>query len=576
MINVIHASELHLKKRLFLVAVAALAPAVALLGYNEFAFRRTVAADVTARAVEANRQAVYEFQRISDGAKALLVATSAIPAVQAAGSDPASCKRALETIVKSVAWIRTILVIDMSGKLTCDTLGTPIGMDFGDRTYFSQALATNAFHIGEFTNSRLSNSGILPVALPIRDESGRTVGVLATALRLDWLNDQLRERGVTARGALTVADRNGFIIARAPSPERFVGTRIPERFQRLVNAEKEGVEEVVSQDGTVRILGYSPVKGPPEGLYISVGLSKDEAFAAIDRQSYIGVISIGLGICLALIAAWLAGGLIRRPLDRIASVISDWRSGGGQARTGLDPEKGDVEAVGAALDDLLDELARRAAATAHAEGQRDLLMHELAHRMKNTLAIVQAIVSQTMKHSGDMESAAERISGRLSALSAAQNILTETSWSAADVVHVVESALHPHVDGSERVKALGPHAEISAQQALGLSLALHELATNAIKYGALSTPDGRVDIEWLVGSDRTFRFEWRESGGPAVVQGDRKGFGSRLTERIVPSYFGGEAGVHFEPRGLRYALEGFLEHTNKRPVSHATKLKNVG
>jgi two-component sensor histidine kinase len=191
--------------------------------------------------------------------------------------------------------------------------------------------------------------------------------------------------------------------------------------------------------------------------------------------------------------------------------------------------------------------------------QRMILQRELAHRMKNTLAIVQAIVSQTMKHSDNLETAAERISGRLTALSSAQDILTETSWSAADIVHVVDSALQPHVDGSERVKVLGPHAEISAQQALGLSLALHELATNAIKYGALSVPDGRVGIEWLVGSDRTFRFEWRESGGPPVVAGDRKGFGSRLTERIVPAYFGGNAGVHFDPRGLRYLLEGVLE-----------------
>jgi two-component sensor histidine kinase len=317
------------------------------------------------------------------------------------------------------------------------------------------------------------------------------------------------------------------------------------------------------------------VKSPPTGLYISTGLSKEEAFAAINRQSYVGAISIGLGICLALIAAWLAGGLIRRPLDRIASVIDDWRSGSGQARTGLNAEKGDVEAVGAALDDLLNELEHRSAATARAERQRDLLMHELAHRMKNTLAVVQAIVSQTMKHSGNLESAAERISGRLAALSSAQNILTETSWSAADIVHVVDSALTPHIDGSERVKAVGPHAEITAQQALGLSLALHELATNAVKYGALSIPEGRVDIEWRVGSDRTLRFEWRESGGPTVVAGDRKGFGSRLTEKIVPSYFGGRAGVHFEPNGLRYLLEGVLEQTNNTVVGHATKLTNL-
>jgi two-component sensor histidine kinase len=191
--------------------------------------------------------------------------------------------------------------------------------------------------------------------------------------------------------------------------------------------------------------------------------------------------------------------------------------------------------------------------------QRMILQRELAHRMKNTLSIVQAIVSQTMKHSDNMETAAQRISGRLAAMSSAQDILTETSWSAADIVHVVDSALRPHVDGSGRVKSVGPNAEMSAQQALGLSLALHELATNAIKYGALSVPEGRVDIEWLVASDRTFRFEWRESGGPTVVAGDRKGFGSRLTERIVPAYFRGKASIFQEPSGVRYLLEGKLE-----------------
>lgn len=191
--------------------------------------------------------------------------------------------------------------------------------------------------------------------------------------------------------------------------------------------------------------------------------------------------------------------------------------------------------------------------------QRMILQRELAHRMKNTLSIVQAIVSQTLKHSDDIETAAERISGRLAAMSTAQDILTETSWSAADIVHVIDSAMRPHVDGSGRVKAAGPNAEISAQQALGLSLAIHELATNAIKYGALSVAEGRVEIEWQVDPDRTMRFEWRESGGPTVVVGDRKGFGSRLTERIVPAYFGGKAGIHHDPSGIRYLLEGKLE-----------------
>jgi two-component sensor histidine kinase len=212
-----------------------------------------------------------------------------------------------------------------------------------------------------------------------------------------------------------------------------------------------------------------------------------------------------------------------------------------------------------ALVEAATEAARMLSEQRENNRQRMILQRELSHRMKNTLSIVQAIVSQSMRHSPDMATASDRISGRLSALSNAQDILTESSWVAAEVSHVIARGLAPYRDGAQRIVFEGPPARISADQALGLSLAIHELATNALKYGALSVADGKVVISWQAGPDRRFLFQWRESDGPAVVPGGRKGFGSRLIERIVPSYFSGKATTEFAPAGVGYSLEGVLE-----------------
>lgn len=199
--------------------------------------------------------------------------------------------------------------------------------------------------------------------------------------------------------------------------------------------------------------------------------------------------------------------------------------------------------------------------------QRLILQRELAHRLKNTLAIAQAIVAQTLKGSDSIDSAAERIGGRLSAMAAAQDILTETSWSGANISEVVENAVKPHVDNAERIRVSGPQVVISAHQALGLALALHELATNAVKYGALSVSEGRIAIDWVATPSGALRFEWRESGGPPAMFAGRKGFGSRLTERIVPAYFGGKATVRYEPTRVIYILAGKIESGGPSEVS---------
>ncbi|WP_234889768.1 HWE histidine kinase domain-containing protein [Agrobacterium vitis] len=199
------------------------------------------------------------------------------------------------------------------------------------------------------------------------------------------------------------------------------------------------------------------------------------------------------------------------------------------------------------------------------EQELRLLNGELAHRVKNMLAMVQSIVGQTMRGAQSLPQAASLVSARIQALSKAQDLLTGKSVASADIAEVVENAIEPHRDSPERFLITGPLSmQASSRQALGLSLALHELATNATKYGSLSVTGGQVEVEWGNQEDGRFFLRWSERGGPTVSEPQRRGFGSKLTERVVADLFRGEAKIDFAPEGVVFLLCGQLDQV----VSH--------
>ncbi|TGD98578.1 sensor histidine kinase [Methylobacterium nonmethylotrophicum] len=206
-------------------------------------------------------------------------------------------------------------------------------------------------------------------------------------------------------------------------------------------------------------------------------------------------------------------------------------------------------------------VARDVTEAHRAEEQQALLMQEMAHRVKNTLALVQAVATQTLRSAPTVEAAMKAFNGRLMALSDAHDVLIRGAWAAADLAAVVEAAMAPHIDAvAGRVIAAGPGVSVGPRSVLTLSLMLHELATNAAKYGALSSPSGRVAITWdLAGADdRVLRLRWQESGGPAVAPPSRGGFGSRLIERSLVHSFGGRVSLRYPPVGVVMELEAPL------------------
>jgi PAS domain S-box-containing protein len=185
-----------------------------------------------------------------------------------------------------------------------------------------------------------------------------------------------------------------------------------------------------------------------------------------------------------------------------------------------------------------------------------LLVNELNHRVKNTLAVVQGLAQQSFKGPGVPAAARQAFEGRLAALSAAHNVLTRANWEAASIERIIADAVAPYRrDGAFVIE--GPAVALSPKTAVSLALAIHELATNAVKYGALSVAAGRVEIRWRL-EDGRLRLLWRESGGPAVEPPPKRGFGSRMIERGLAAELGGEVTIEFRPEGVRCTVDAPL------------------
>ena len=215
---------------------------------------------------------------------------------------------------------------------------------------------------------------------------------------------------------------------------------------------------------------------------------------------------------------------------------------------------GRIVAAGATVEDVTERVA--------ADRRHTLLMDELTHRVKNTLAVVQAMAIQTLRTTPDPETFSKAFSARLSSLARAHDLLTRGAWAGADLRDIVAAAVEPFLagpsaaDAGRPVKITGPSVDLPASTTITLTLMLHELATNAAKYGALSVPRGRVRVVWeLVGDDgnRAVNLRWDEQDGPATVPPARQGFGSRLLG-MGAVQLGGEINLDYAASGLRCRL----------------------
>lgn len=540
------APGLSLSQRLLLLTAVALLPALAILGFNEFSLRNARQAEVHAYALRLSELAALEMERIVTGAGAMMVAVANAPLVQAGSPE---CETYLDRLAVLLPQLLTINVTDMDGLSVCSNSRNPADLAPTLSQSVRTALHGEFFRVGEYTRTSRGPGLMLGTRRTAAD--GTVNGSVLAVVSLDYLGTVLKDRPDLGGSAMTIADRNGVYLAREPMPQQFVGTKVADSFLPRLQGTQPGTIQMTSADGTERITGYQPAS-QPLGLYVSAGLPVADSMAPINDATLRGTLLATIGGIVALLLALSFGRqFIRRPVLRLLDTIRAWRAGDHTARTGMAPGRAEFHQVGMAIDELLDELDQRQLAQQAAEQHRDLLARELDHRIKNLLATVQALARQSFRHARVDEHALDAFYGRLSIMADAHKLLTAKHSESADIEAVVRTAIQPFADSqSTRFTLSGPMVELHAKAAMSLAMALHELCTNASKYGALSSETGAVNIGWALTEGHKVIMTWRESGGPPVAPPSGEGFGSRMIQRALAADMGATVKFDYAPAGL--------------------------
>jgi two-component sensor histidine kinase/PAS domain-containing protein len=318
-----------------------------------------------------------------------------------------------------------------------------------------------------------------------------------------------------------------------------------ERFARSVLEQATEAVVVLSPDGHIT---HASWRAEQLAAQPPVGCTFSEAFP-LEAHS-----TDEAGILVRFSAESLDTMLATKPFHGVEVKLSGERNAKSAFLLSAGPLVDDNKANVGSIVTLTDMTERK-----RAEEQQTMMVAELNHRVKNILAIVQSVAAQTVRSSTSLENFAEAFAGRLKALAIAHDILTQTRWIGVELSELLVAVLTPYRSPEEmRVNIAGPPVLLPARAAVPLSMVLHELTTNAAKYGALSTRRGRIDITWQLsrGSDRSVELGWHEHGGPKVKASafGSAGFGTRLIYRVISHDLDGKTKIAFDPEGVRWTL----------------------
>lgn len=363
---------------------------------------------------------------------------------------------------------------------------------------------------------------------------------ISIIFRPEAFKTTVTREGVASGNIASLVDRNGRVIWRNIKPDQFIGhDATGPMMAALRSGADSGVLETRSLEGVQMLSAYD--RSALSGWSVIVG-SPLEDLGAGARQALLRGTLIFVSVLLfgTFLAALLGAKLHSAVMALVGATKPD---GGAMEPSGIT----EIDTVG-------DALRQSFAAKEQSERHQQLLIGELNHRVKNTLSVVQSLAHQTFRGRHSPKDAIAAFEARLQALASAHNLLTSQRWESASMTQVVESALAPFCT-LNRCDVSGPDLKIVPQTAVTLALAVHELATNASKYGALSAEGGKIDVTWK-SLDGSFELLWRESGGPPVTPPTAEGFGMRLIRRSLAADLKGTVDMDFRESGLECRVVG--------------------
>ena len=435
-----------------------------------------------------------------------------------------------------------IVLVDHDGRQIVNTF-VPYGSEpplDGNPESVRKAVELKRPVISNVFISLVTHKPVFNIRKPIL-EDGEVRYVLSLGLLTESLLPILRTERLPEGSAATIRDGNDVVVAQEPDNDRYSGTKVPADLvrQRVLGR----VIEATNRDGAPVLLA-SAVSGT-SGWHIDVFVPVSLATAPLRGSLLVWSAASIVGILLAVGLALVFAQRLESPFSLAARTAREL--GRGQAAS---PKRSRV--IEANI--IMDAMQRAREQLAERDRRQSLLMRELTHRVKNILAVVQAVVSRGLADAGP--DVRERVIARIQALSQAHDLLLQTNWKGVRLTEIVVAELNAY---SEQVTMRGPDLTIKADVVQTLSLLLHELATNAVKHGSLSTAEGRVEVTWDIvegeDSDPRLVFRWQERGGPPVTPPSSSGFGSTLLATAIPSAQDCTPRMDYEEQGFTYEFD---------------------
>ena len=531
-----------MRQRLLLMALSLVAPAVVFMG-------------LLTRAEYENSQARYEGQLIAT-TRALALATDRQIAqgqstLQALAVSPALQTRdfaafdrqARGALAGKSGWI----VLINKDRQVLNTLlapGAPLpGAGLPEPVW--RELRAGRTAISNLAIGAASGAPIIAIDMPVL--IGGELYDLAYVQNPRALLTIFDAQGLPPSWTGAIIDRNAALVARSRRHDDFVGHKASADMRAAMSRQAEGVVATHTLEGVPTLSAFS--RSPGYGWTFIVGVPRAELRAQALRSVMLVALATGALLAIGLGVALLVARRISREVRSLMTDAHTITRGGAIAPRPRDLLE--TSQVRRALRHVSSELQQREQERTAASARQQVMINELNHRVKNTLATVQSLARHSLGRES-RDGRRETFIERLLALSRAHDLLTRRVWENAELGEVIDQTLEPY---RERAHAEGPDVWLSANAAVTLSMVFHELATNAAKYGALSHSGGVVEVAWRADDAlQNLILTWTERNGPAVTAPAGAGFGSRLIAASLKTEFGGDATTTFLPGGLSCIL----------------------
>jgi len=442
-----------------------------------------------------------------------------------------------------------VLVVNSDGQQRLNTrvpFGTPLGKT-SNIPSLESAIKNGVTEVSDVFFGVTSGKHVFNVTLPLPKEISYSGSAMIMTQNAEDLQKLISTEGLSAGWTVAVVDGSGHVVTSVGAHALAAGSPFPSDTLKLMTGFKGTIEDVGGRGK--QMYGYSQITGWTWKTVVWGPIDAAQASILTTWRQLIagGVIFLTVGMLIA----WLVGRQLRIPIRQIAEMAE--RMGRGEIVPPVETKIREANQVAVALSNASFDRSQ-------AEDRIHLILHELVHRTKNILTLVQAMMRQLARQDTTMEEFQKAIGNRLQGLGKSIEALAKEQWAGVSIRRVVEIHMSTFAEVADRVELQGADFTLKAEAVQNLGLILHELATNSVKYGALSVPHGKVRISWkdVIGEgeeETLIRLTWEEKDGPKVLsEPSRTGFGTTIIKRHAAAAFSGHVEVDFRPDGLCWIL----------------------